>query len=401
MIFPDRLHLRVDEQFPADRSVILRYAPTLLADLLSPEELLAQSQGEGMRLVELGTVGGVDLLLLDETTRMRTGTYKSLGGCLATALCRKLGITRAVFSSGANTGVALTDYGARTGLESFFFCPATTVHKLEGQLFERSTAHLIAVEGPDRRVKGAAGAFAELLDLPVIPRLEWRLLAAACRGLFIAEELLKSGRRCSWLTQAVCAGYGPIGIYRALSALAEAGEIDRSSVPRFMGVQQAGMSPMANAWADGCSSLQPLASTEWHDRSIEPSLYNVYPEQTYPWLYSVLKDSGGDMLTVSAAEYDERAGEFLDLLQRAGIDLTRICVDGKERVLEQAGLLAGVGTLKAIAEGRIAKGETVVCSLTGGAGPAPMRPAQAECRIAIGAPLDQAVAEFVETVKET
>ena len=69
--------------------------------------------------------------------------------------------------------------------------------------------------------------------------------------------------------------------------------------------------------------------------------------------------------------------------------------------MEQAGLLAGVGTLKAIAEGRIAKGETVVCSLTGGAGPAPMRPAQAECRIAIGAPLDQAVAEFVETVKET
>jgi len=108
----------VDERYSAECSVVLRYAPALL----DGTDVLATSRQEGIRILDLGSWRGVNLKLLDESSLMASGTYKSLDGCLSTALCRKEGIQRAVFSSGANAGSALSLYGATTGLESFFFC---------------------------------------------------------------------------------------------------------------------------------------------------------------------------------------------------------------------------------------------------------------------------------------
>jgi len=401
MSLPGRLEFDLDPAFPATRSLPLRYAPAVLAGHLATEDLLAASQQEGARLIELGEYRGVRLLLLDETTCMKTGTYKSLDGCIATAMCRKLGISRAVFSSGANVGAALTDYAAKTGLESFFFCPAGTIHKLDGALFDRPSAHLIAVEGSDRRVKESARAFAEALDLPLIPRLQWRLLSAACRGLFIAEEIRKRDGRFSWFTQAVCAGYGPIGIYQALRALAAAGQIDRSRIPRLLAVQQAALCPIVRAWSAGQASLAGLGPTDWQAPPIEPSLYNVHPDKTYPMLYEILQAFGGDALAVAEADFDRHAGPFLDMLGRAGIRLTETSVGGKTQYVEKAGLLGGAGTLKAIADGRIAKGETVICALTGGAGPAPRTPAREEYRIPANRPPAEAAQKLASIVKHT
>lgn len=363
----------VDERYPADRSVALRYAPAFLDGL----ELLDVSRQEGIRILDLGAWRGVNLKLLDESSLMASGTYKSLDGCLSTALCRKEGIRRVVFSSGANAGAALSLYGAATGLESFFFCPAGNLNKLDGALFDRPGAHLIAVEGSDRRVKRAAKLMAGRLDVPVIPKLEWRMLSAGCRGLFLAEQILR-GQRFDWLAQSVCAGYGPLGIYRVFERLA------LPHVPKFLAIQQGGLCPIVNAWEQHRDTLPPLTDTGWHEKPIEPALYNVYPDQTYPELYRTIQQWGGDMTAVHQAEFDEFGGEFLARVERAGVKLTR--VDGQ--IVERAGLLAGAGALKAIAEGHIAPGSTVLCALTGGAGPAPLKPAVPERRIGLEDDLD-------------
>ncbi len=353
----------VDERYPADRSVALRYAPALLDGV----ELLPISRREGIRFLSLGAWRGVDLKLLDESSLMASGTYKSLDGCLSTALCQKEGIRRVVFSSGANAGAALSLYGAATGLESFFFCPAGNLNKLDGAVFERPGAHLIAVEGSDRRVKEAAKLMAERLGVPVIPKLEWRMLSAGCRGMFLAEQILR-GQRFDWLAQSVCAGYGPLGIYSVFEQLAV------THAPKFLAVQQGGLCPIVHAWEQHRDALPPLTDTGWREKPIEPALYNVYPDQTYPELYRILQQWGGDMLAVHQAEFDEFGGEFLGRVERAGVKLTR--VNGE--IVERAGLLAGAGALKAIAEGRIPQGATVLCALTGGAGPAPSKPAVPE-----------------------
>ncbi len=354
----------VDERYSADKSIALRYAPALLDGV----ELADISRREGVRILDLGQWRGVNLKLLDESSWMASGTYKSLDGCLSTALCRKEGIRRVVFSSGANAGAALSLYGAATGLESFFFCPAGNLHKLDGALFDRPTAHLIAVEGSDRRVKQAAKRMAERLGAPVIPTLEWRMLSAGCRGMFLAEQILRHGQRFDWLAQAVCAGYGPLGIYRVF------GRLPAPTVPRFLAVQQAGLCPIVSAWQQHRETLPPLTGTDWREKPIEPALYNVHPDQTYPELFGIIQRSGGDALAVCQTEFDEFGGEFLARVERAGVTLTRV----NGQIVERAGLLAGAGALKAIAEGRIAPGATVLCALTGGAGPVPSKPAVPE-----------------------
>ena len=381
------LRLDIAPEFGAEQSVALRYARGLpLADRAS-ECLFAASQREGLRLLDLQAYHGVRFCLLDETTCMRTGTYKSLDGCLTTAMCRSLGITQAVFSSGANTGIALTNYAARVGMETFFFCPENTLYKTDGELFDRPRSHLIAVQGPDRTVKEAAKLFAGLMNLPIVPQPEWRMLSAAFRCFFIAEHMVKHGRRFSWFSQAVCAAYGPIGIYRAFQQLASAGQIDRQSIPAFLGVQQDGLCPIVSAWAERLAVLPPTAPTIWSRGAIEPTLYNAHPAETYPMLCDLLSTYGGDMLAISVADVQRYGDVFVSMLRDAGIEQTTISVDGKERFLENAGLMAGVGTLKAIEQGRIKQGQTVLCALTGGAAPCPSRRACPEFRIVSDAPL--------------
>lgn len=387
--------LAIDRHVPAAQSIVLRYASTLAGAGLTRADLAATSQREGARLLELPSYRGVQLYLLDESSCMRSGTYKSLDGCISTALCRRQGIGRAVFSSGANAGIALTDYAARTGLETFFFCPASTLYKLDARLFQRRGAHLVAVAGADRRVKEAARIFARLTATPLIPTLDWRMLSASCRGLFLAEQVQEVGPF-DWFVQTVCAAYGPIGIYRALNGLVSGGQLDAASLPRFLGVQQAGLAPLVDAWSAQQSTLN--APAHWVEEAIEPTLYNMQPSETYPSLRDVLLSSEGDMMAVTAAEFRARVERAADLLRAVGVVPTRATVAGEATYLEKAGLLAVVATLQAIDQGRITRGQIAVCAFTGGAAPAPQEPARPELVIGADADLEVEVERYCRAV---
>lgn len=387
----------VDTKYSAEASAVLRYCFGALSPHLVPDEVAATTQKEGFRLLELGHHRGVRLLLLDETTGMKTGTYKSLDGCISTALSRKLGYSRVAFSSGANAGSALTDYGIRAGLETFFFCPASNLFKINGKLFESKRAHLIAVEGTDRRVKEAARLFSEILNVPVIPKLEWRLIASGIRGLFIAEKMRERNQGFDWLAQAICAGFGPIGMYGILKSLVENKSIPAEWVPRFLGVQQEGLSPIANAWSEQLSELQD-PSTNPSSASIEPALYNTHPAQTYPMLYELLHKVKGDVVALSKQDFLERVRDFLTLLGKTDITLTTINRNGSMEYLENAGLMAGAGALHAISNGKIPQGSSVLCSLTGGTAPAPTKTASPEFTIFLAEDLKDQVEQYTRQI---
>jgi len=390
----DNIGYRLNREVAADQSVILRYAPALYDGWLDSETLASCSCREGLKLIDLASVNGVRIHLLDESSCMTTGTYKSLDGCVTTAASLEAGARQLVFSSGANTGSALTAYGNRVGIETFFFCPTSTLHKVDARLLAPAKAHLVAIEGPDARVKEAASRFAEAVGAALVPTVEWRLAAAGSRGMFIAELAIEKALRFDWVSQAVCAAFGPIGLYRVLLELDRQGEFERRSVPRFLGIQQAGLAPLVEAWSAGSSQLDESQSRTWSEPPIEPSLYNASPTITYPRLHELLGKIDGDMLAVTRAEFDHENSRFLELLANAGVNLTETPIDGLSEPIEKAGLLCGVGTLRAIDEGRIRPGESVLCSLSGGVLPSVPQPVEPDCRLAAGIPVEEGV-EFL------
>jgi len=343
-------------------------------------------------MLELQPYKGVRIFVMDESTKMETGTYKSLDGCLTTAICKQNGEARIAFSSGANAGTAWTHYGTRIGIETFFFCPPTTLYKIRGELFENERAHLISVGGTDRDVKKAAQIFGEITKVRMVPQVEWRFLSAGVRGMYLAEQMMMRGEPFDWFAQTICAGFGPIGIYRILCHLAQAGTIPNSWICGFLGIQQSALSPIATAWKN--RELHLSSPGVWnHSQAIEPGLYNTHPSETYEPLADILSFTNGDMIDVEFQEYHDFKTEYIGRLEEAGIRLT-IRPETND-FLEKAGVLAGAGVIKAIHAGIITNGQSVVCSLSGGTGSAPSRPAVPEFTIAANADLAEQLGRYV------
>ena len=363
------LNLCIDGSFGTEASIVSRYRNAVRfydredEDQAFKRHLLACSIREGARIVPLFEYKGVVINIMDETSWMATGSLKSVDGCLTTAFCRMEGDRQTVFESGGNTGSALTLYGQRAGIETFFFCPAENMDLLDGSLFDGKRTHLIGVH--DRgRLKDLTRLFAEKTGIRHIPDKSWRYMAAMFRGLFILEQMLTAGGF-DWISQTVSAGFGPIGIYNVLKNFVP----EIKALPRFLGVQQEANCPMFRAWKPAAAG-QVGAAGKGQAKLLTRVMYDDSPQtyKTFEDLRQLLLLTRGDLLTVNEEEFNARVHgppadpPLLEALLARGIDITL----RSGQVVEKTGLIALVGTLKAIDAGIIAKGSKVLCCLTSG-----------------------------------
>lgn len=358
----------VDTSYDAEQSVVLRYRracpspPPEAADPRFDELLRRASIREGLRVVPLFTHRGVEVNVLDATSRMHTRSLKSIDGCVTTAQCLYRGHDRIVFESGGNTGTALSVYGVRRGLETFFFVPTENVALLDGPAFEAPTAHVIAVNDP-REVKATAGAFAERNGLTRVPQLAWRLQASAFLGCFVLEHMLVHGPY-DHLVQGISAGFGPIGIYGVL----EAHGSRLARLPTFLGVQQAGNCPMVRAWRGAPPDEGPVVAST--SGLLAKVMYDGQPRTygTFDALRRILVSTGGDLTTLDEGEFDRVLSQGVDgravLELLAAQDLHIAQRDGG--IVDKTGLMGLVATLREITSGRIREGARVLVCLTGG-----------------------------------
>ena len=370
-----------DPAFAAEESLILRYHRGISCDELGKDDYRRSSLREGARILEFLEYKGVRIYLDDESTLMASGTFKSLEACFTMALCRKRGYRRVAFSSGANLGAALSLYGRAADVETFFFHPDTTSWKLDNACFADPAAHLISVDKPEKEVKKAALLFAEMSGMPHIPAMEWRFVATGLRALFVFETVQKRQVRFDWISQSICAGYGPIGFYDRAGQLLRDGAIHREMVPKFLGIQQESCSPMVRAWRKGHRQLEAEDIAGVSDDLLDQALYNTNPEGSYPMLNRHLLEFGGELRALRREEYEKYLPVVRRELANIGMQLKTRQMNGREEIMEKAGIMALAGTLEAIETGTIQKGETVLSFFTGGAGDFSGREAVPECLI--------------------
>lgn len=388
----------VDPAFAPEESLILRYHRGIDCGELSTDDYRRTSLREGARILDFLEYRGVRIYLDDESTLMASGTFKSLEACFSMALCRKRGYRRVAFSSGANLGAALSLYGRTAGVETFFFHPHNTSWKLDDTYFESPAAHLISVDKPEKQVKQAALLFAHTSGLPHIPAMEWRFLATGLRALFVAEALRRR-LRFDWISQAICAAYGPIGFYERVERLLREGAIGKDQVPKFLGIQQEACSPMVRAWRSGHRRIEAEDVVSESDDLLDRALYNTNPDGSYPLLHRHLLQYGGELRPLRREEYDNHLPLLRRQLAQSGIDLKTRHLDGREELMEKAGVMALAGTLAAIDEGTIRNGETVLAFFTGGAGAFSGREAVPECLIGREDDLETSVRSYCRRIE--
>jgi threonine synthase len=373
----------IDPEYETEASIVLRYKNAFQFGMNAEEDseykkwLERTSIKEGARIFPLLSYKGVEIFILDETSLMQTKTLKSIDGCVTIARCKLNSYERVVFESGGNTGTALTQYGTRAGLETFMFIPEENLFLLNSRIFESDKAHLFSVEKPDL-VKKAAHFFVTQNGFRHIPERDWRYEASMFRGSFILEHLLKRNKF-DWFTQTISAAFGPIGIYRVLKGF----EKKIGQLPRFLGIQQEGNSPLFTAWKKWETNTEP-AKKNFTNKLLTKVMYDRHPQTygTFEEFRNILETAGGALTTVNHQEFSRLLEEtydgknILDLFKEQGIEIT---VRGGE-VIEKTGLISLAGTLKGIDGGRIAKGSKVLCCLTSGVSEADGR-AKPELRI--------------------
>jgi hypothetical protein len=360
----------IDAAYPSEVSVVCRYRHAFTfgphdEDAEYKRALLTTSMREGAKIFPLLTYRGVELHVLDESSLMHTGTLKSIDGCIAAAKCKVRGDERVVFESGGNTGMALTEYGQKAGLETFCFVPEANLSLMDSRVFEPARAHLIAVSEPGL-VKKATHLFGGLNGIRHIPEVPWRYEASRFRGCFILEHSMKHGGF-DWLVQTISAAFGPIGIYSVLGRFSSG--TDR--VPRFLGIQQEANCPMYRAWTSRDRGIDAAPPDPVNGKDLLTKvMYDVAPQTygTYEDMKDVLTATEGDLRTVSHSEFfallDQRFGgkRLLDVLDENGV---QIGIRHNE-IVEKTGLIALAGAVKAIADNTIAPGSRVLCCLTSG-----------------------------------
>jgi threonine synthase len=356
----------IDTRHSAEDSVVLRYMDALRFEESEEQDgqfkqwLKKMSVQEGARIFPLLEYRGVEIHLMDETSRMHTGTLKSIDGCVSTAKCKTRGYEKVVFESGANTGTALTAYGAKAELETFFFLPEENLTLVDRRILASSKAHLISVDHPGF-VKRAARLFGRISGARHIPETPWRYEASRFRGCFVLEHVLGHGRF-DWLAQSISAAFGPIGIFKMLWKY----ERQAGKPPRFLGIQQEENCPIYRAWNNGSGTIKPVP-VESTSRLLTKAMYDFAPHTygTYEDLKGLLHQTRGDLTTINRREFDAFLGRrfcgktMLEILRTNGIDIG-------PKVLETTGLMALAGTFKEIDKGTIPPGTKILSCLTSG-----------------------------------
>lgn len=357
----------IDRNFSCERSIILRYRNCVFPVIAGKKKISLDDNTfqdvsilEGSKIYPFIYYKDVKISILDETSLMASGTFKSLDACISLAIAKSQGIKTLVFESGGNTGTAFSIYAAMLKLRTFLVMPLDNLYLLSEKSFLKPYNYIIAVKNA-KDTKIVSEKISKLTLGYRIPRLEWMYIAATFRGYRILEYLLEKGG-IDWLSQTISAGFGPIGIYRVLNSCKKT---LLYNIPRFLGVQQAENCP----YYKKIKGVKPEEITSTKDLLI-PIMYDFSPFSYQAFdAFKEIIDYHGRILTINKDEFNIFTQKYLNprgivwwLLEENGTFIYK----ENSNIIDKAGLVGLAGVFKAVDSGVIKKGQAVLHALSSG-----------------------------------
>jgi len=324
----------------ARRFGVWRYRELLpLAEWVKPISL-----GEGgTPLVKVVRVAGPHVFVKFEGSNP-TGSFKDRGMTVGVTIAKGLGVEGVVVASTGNTAASAAAYAARAGLRCLVYLPRGGVAR--GKLAQALLhgAEVVEVDGFfDDALELVLEEYVERSSSKLYPLNSvnpWRLEGQKTLAFELVDEL-------GYTPDVVVVPVGNAGnisaIWKGFRELRDLGMI--SETPRMIGVQATGAAPLAKTWLTGSRELQVVEEP----RTIASAIRIGRPVNWVKALKAV-EESKGALLTVS----DEEILEAIKMLAR---------LEGLGVEPSSAASLAGY--LKALEEGLVDRGETVVLVATG------------------------------------
>lgn len=288
----------------------------------------------------LASWAGCRQLRVKDDGRNPTSSFKDRASSVGVLHAMQAKATRIACASTGNAASSLAGYAAMAGMPATIFVPQRAP--------EPKVAQLLIYGADVRRVRGT---YAQAYDLCSAECAAHGWYNRNCAinpylvegkktcGLEIAEQT--AGREPDWVVISVGDGCTVAGVAKGLLQMKELGIIGR--VPRVLGVQAAGMDPVARAFESG------NLPKDYTGHTLADSIDVPVPRN---WRKAVkyVKATNGAMNRVS----DEEITEAMKAAGRlAGI------------FAEPAAAASIAGVKRAVAEGLIGKGEDVLAVVTG------------------------------------
>jgi threonine synthase len=324
----------------ARRFGVWRYRELLpLAEWVNPVSL-----GEGgTPLVKVVRAAGPHVFVKFEGSNP-TGSFKDRGMTVGVTIAKGLGVEGVVVASTGNTAASAAAYAARAGLRCLVYLPRGGVAR--GKLAQALLhgAEVVEVDGFfDDALELVLEEYVERSYSKLYPLNSvnpWRLEGQKTLAFELVDEL-------GYTPDVVVVPVGNAGnisaIWKGFRELRDLGVI--SGTPRMIGVQATGAAPLAKTWLTGSRELQVVEEP----RTIASAIRIGRPVNWVKALKAV-EESKGALLIVS----DEEILEAIKMLAR---------LEGLGVEPSSAASLAGY--LKALEEGLVDRGETVVLVATG------------------------------------
>jgi len=273
-----------------------------------------------------------------------TGSFKDRGMTVGVTIAKGLGVEGVVVASTGNTAASAAAYAARAGLRCLVYLPRGGVAR--GKLAQALLhgAEVVEVDGFfDDALELVLEEYVERSYSKLYPLNSvnpWRLEGQKTLAFELVDEL---GNTPDVVVVPVGNAGNISAIWKGFRELRDLGVI--SGTPRMIGVQATGAAPLAKTWSTGSRELQVVEEP----RTIASAIRIGRPVNWVKALKAV-EESRGALLTVS----DEEILEAIKMLAR---------LEGLGVEPSSAASLAGY--LKALEEGLVDRGETVVLVATG------------------------------------
>src|SRR5512137_1045629 len=207
--------------------------------------------GEGdaplLKLDNLGKQKGLTNLYVKDESLNPTGSFKARGLAAAVSKAKELGVEKVIIPTAGNAGGAMAAYAARAGLQAHIFMPKDTprANITESRM---AGAEVVLVDGLISEAAGMAGEKARAegwFDLSTFKE-PYRLEGKKIMGYEIAQGF-------KWdlpdvIIYPTGGGTGLVGIWKAISELAEIGWLETKKRPRMVAVQAQGCAPVIKAF---------------------------------------------------------------------------------------------------------------------------------------------------------